>query len=567
MIELRQIGYRYPDTETPVLRAIDLRVDEGEMLLVAGPSGCGKSSLLRLLNGLIPHFHGGTLSGELRVAGLDPVRLGPRGMSGSVGFVHQNPEGHFVTRRVEDELAFAMENHGLPLGHMRRRVEEVLDQLTIAHLRDRDIDTLSGGERQRVAIGAVLTLQPQVLVLDEPTSQLDPQSAEDVLRALRTLNEDLGLTVVLAEHRLERVVEHADRLLLMSADRPPRLGTPAETLIGSPLAPPLVRLWHRLGRPAGEPTLKATRRSPEFKALRRRIADVPELLKEPDPPPTTDHRTARRNAQRPAAVDAQGLWLTYDDGHEGLRGLDLRPAHGTVTALLGRNGAGKSTLLKTLVGLLKPDQGRVSLRPDAGSKAVDPHRTELAQVAQQVGFVPQNPSRLLFHDTVTQELEWSLKQRQAGTSHRDDLQTLCRELDILHLGPRHPRELSTGERQRVALATALAGGPSLLLLDEPTRGLDIAIKERLAGRFRRLSREGVTLLIATHDVELVARCADRVALLAEGRVVTEGPWRQMLDGSTVFSTRIHRLFRNRHLHTVEDLEPLMKQKAGARGCE
>ena len=219
LIKLRALTYRYPDAAEPVIRGLDLHVEESELLLVAGPSGSGKSSLLRVFNGLVPHFHGGTVGGEIRVAGRDPIELGPRGMSDLVGFVHQNPEAHFVTNIVEDELAFAMENHGVDPATMRRRVEEVLDQLAIAHLRYRDIDTLSGGERQRVAIAGVLTLQPRILVLDEPTSQLDPQSASEVLAALRTLNDDLGLTLVLAEHRLDRVAQHADRVLLLDAGK------------------------------------------------------------------------------------------------------------------------------------------------------------------------------------------------------------------------------------------------------------------------------------------------------------------------------------------------------------
>lgn len=543
MIELESLTYSYPESPKPDLGPLDLVVEAGEFLLVAGPSGCGKTSLLRVFNGLAPHFHGGTISGSVRVFSTDPIAVGPRGMSHLVGFVHQNPESHFVTQIVEDELAFAMENHGMDLPTMQRRVEEVLDQLSIAHLRDREIDTLSGGERQRVAIAGVLTLQPRVLVLDEPTSQLDPQSAEEVLVALRALNEDLGLTLVMAEHRLERVAKYADRVLLMGASRALRVGDPAEVLAGSPLAPPLVRLCDHLGWRPPTLTIKATRRRPEFRRLKHQ------------PPPTNDDpddAAAGLTATAPPAISADNLWFSYPSAPEALKGLNLEVPTGSLTALLGRNGSGKSTLLKALVGLIRPQRGRVRLR--AGDRTLDPQRLELHQVAQDVGFVPQNPSRCLFHETVRQELEWSLAQRQQQDhGSRQRLDDLTDTLGIAGLMDRHPRQLSTGERQRVALATALAGDPSILLLDEPTRGLDSAIKDRMASWLTRQRQRGVTVLMATHDVELVARCADHTVLLGGGRHVAAGPTRQLLHGSPVFSTEIHRLFGDRRWHTLDDV--------------
>ncbi|MEM7049098.1 MAG: ATP-binding cassette domain-containing protein [Acidobacteriota bacterium] len=545
MIELRALTYRYPGAEQPVIEGVDLRIEESELVVVTGPSGSGKSSLLRTLNGLVPHFHGGKIAGEVEVAGRDPIAVGPRGMSNLVGFVHQNPEAHFVTQVVEDELAFAMENHGLDLATMRRRVEEVLDQLAIAHLRQREIDTLSGGERQRVAIAGVLTLQPRILVLDEPTSQLDPQSASEVLAALRALNDDLGLTLILAEHRLERVAQHADRVLLLEDGKVAALGPPGEALAGSPLAPPLVQLAHALGWPSPTLTLKETRRRPELRRLRQRLSSTVD--------PESPAAGGKEPASEPPAIEAQGLWWTYPGGVEGLKGLDLEAPRGSLTALLGRNGAGKSTLLRALVGLIRPDRGRIRLRPTAES-SLDPLKTPLHVVSQEVGFVPQNPSRLLFRDSVDAEVEWSLRQR--GRTDDAARQAMVEWLDTLRLsdfGDRHPRESSTGERQRLALATAFAGDPSILLLDEPTRGLDVEIKHRLAAALRHLCRRGVTVVMATHDVELVAECADRVALLGGGRLVAEGPTRTMLHGSPVFSTRINRLFGEPDLHTLEDV--------------
>jgi energy-coupling factor transport system ATP-binding protein len=253
VIDIAHLTYRYPAapgarSPEPVLDDLSLHVDEAAFVLVAGPSGAGKSTLLRCLNGLVPHFYGGEIGGQIRVAGQDPIALAPRGMSETVGFVFQDPESQAVVDVVEDELAFALENQGLPLSTMRTRIEEALDQLHIAPLRRRPLSTLSGGERQRVAIASVLTLHPRVLVLDEPTSQLDPQAAEEVLDALVKLNHDLGLTVILSEHRLERVVQYADQILYMPGPGgAPLFGEPRRVLSQIPLVPPLVALGRRLG--------------------------------------------------------------------------------------------------------------------------------------------------------------------------------------------------------------------------------------------------------------------------------------------------------------------------------
>ncbi len=248
MITLSHVTYTYPDQAMPALADFNVTIRQGEFVLVVGPSGAGKSTFLRSLNGLAPHFYGGRWAGQIEVGGRNPVDLAPRGMADLVGFVFQDPEAQFVVDTVEDELAFAMENFALPPATMRKRIEEVLDQMGIAEIRQRRISTLSGGEKQRVAIAAVLALQPEILVLDEPTSQLDPQAAEDVLLALRQLNEDQGLTVILSEHRLERVAQYADRILYLPAlGAAPVLDEPRTVMAQLPLVPPLVDLGRTLG--------------------------------------------------------------------------------------------------------------------------------------------------------------------------------------------------------------------------------------------------------------------------------------------------------------------------------
>ncbi len=529
MITLRDVTFTYPEASRPVLDRLTLDIEEGSFVLVMGPSGSGKSTLLRCLNGLVPHFAGGTIGGQVRVAGLDPVALGPRHMSRHVGFVFQDPEAQCVVERVEDELAFAMENFGLPPLLMRKRVEEVLDQLGIAHLRERRMSTLSGGERQRVAIAAVMTLQPQVLVLDEPTSQLDPQAAEEVLTAVQRLNQDLGLTVVLAEHRLERVLQFADRVLYLPGDgRPPIYGPPREVMGQADLAPPIIQLGKALGWDPLPLTIKEARR---FVDASPRVSSAPELH-----PQVSDTEPV---------VEFQHISFAYN-GRPALKDVSLTIRRGELVAVMGRNGSGKTTLLKHVVGLLRPQEGRVALF------GRDIRDEETQRIVQRVGYVPQNPNALLFADTVWQEVVFTRRSHHLPAGGEAEL---LETLGLAGLAHAYPRDLSVGERQRVALAAILAAEPEVLLLDEPTRGLDYWQKQALVGYLQGQKARGRTTVLVTHDVELVAACADRVVILGDGQVVVDGPTRQVMTQSLVFASQVNKLYRDPQVLTVADLLP------------
>jgi energy-coupling factor transport system ATP-binding protein len=516
-----ELTYRYPGRETPALRELNWTVAPGEFVTVTGPSGSGKSTLLRCLNGLTPHFSGGTFDGVVIVAGHDTRRYSPRVLARLTGFVFQDPEAQFIAGRVDDELAFGMEQLGVPAVTMRKRVEEVLDLLGIAALRDREIATLSGGERQRVAVAAALALQPSMLALDEPTSQLDPWGAEEVLAALNRLNEDLGLTVVLAEHRLERVVAHADRLTVLAVGGTIALDGPVrETVCQADVdsLPALLALGRRLDWNPLPLSIK------DGRAARRRDAALGRVPAPADPDPAPPGGAPVVALQRVSAG-----W----ERHPVLRDVDLEVRPGELVALMGRNGSGKTTLLRLVAGLHRPSSGKVLI---AGQ---DTTRFHPADIAQTVGYLPQNPSALFFAETLRAELAFTLKHhRQSGL----DLEATLATLGLEHAIERHPRDLSGGERERAALAAVLVGGPRVLLLDEPTRGMDAVRKRALVATLHRLRDDGVAILLATHDVELVAEVASRVALLGDGRIVADGGPRTVLSGSLTFTTAVNKLY-------------------------
>ncbi|MGC9348039.1 MAG: ABC transporter ATP-binding protein [Anaerolineae bacterium] len=540
MIAFERVTFRYPEAETPALHRVTFEIPDRAFAVVAGPSGAGKSTLLRCLNGLIPHFSGGTIAGRVTVDGMNPIAQGPQVMCRHVGFVFQDPETQFVMDRVEDEIAFALENAAMPRSEMRERVEEALTTLDLLPLRRRSLTTLSGGEKQRVAIAAALALRPRILVLDEPTSQLDPRSAQDVLLSLSRLNEALGLTVVLAEHRLERVLSFADHVLyLPGGDNGVRAGPPVEVMAAVDLAPPVVALGKALGWSPLPLTAKAGRRF-------ARDINVRDITRE-----GTDV------AVSPSVLSAQDVHAAYN-GSPVLRGvnLDLRP--GEVTALMGRNGAGKSTLLKTLVGLVKPGAGCIYL-DDRDVATMD-----VAEVCRQVAYLPQDPNALLFADRVRDEMMITLQNHGVeAASAPVDPAALLAELGLTDHADDYPRDLSVGERQRVALAAILITAPRIILLDEPTRGLDYRAKARLLSLVKRWREEGRAVLLVTHDVELIAAAADRVLVMVDGKIAERGAPSDVLSGMSDFAPQVAQLFPGTGWLTVDDVLSAL-ERAGQR---
>ncbi len=536
MIDFQSVSVTYPDTAHPILGDIDLHVNEGELCLVVGRTGSGKSTLLGAMNGHVPHFTGGTLGGRVTVGGRDTRTHRPRDLADVVGVVGQDPLAGFVTDLVEDELAYGMESLGLPANVMRKRVEETLDLLGLAQLRHRPLRTLSGGERQRVAIGSVLTAHPHILVLDEPTSALDPGAADDVLGALHRLVHDLGLTVVVAEHRLERVVQYADRVVRLTGDGGLVAGDPATILSASPVVPPVVEL----GRLAGWRPLPLSVRD-----ARRMAGPLRESLGLLPPTP----RGRPMGAASEVRVELRDVTIRHGST-TALRRVNLTMAAGEVVAVMGRNGAGKSTLLGAMVGLRRPDDGQVIMGGDAPADLSPRH------LLKRAGLVPQEAADLLFAETVTRECAAA----DGDSGAAPGTTAALFESFVPGIDPAtHPRDLSEGQRLALVLAVVLAADPSVLLLDEPTRGLDYPTKRRLVEVLRARAASGTAVVVATHDVELVAEAADRVVVLADGEVVADGVTADIVISSPAFAPQTAKILAPQPWLTVADVAAVLPE--------
>jgi energy-coupling factor transport system ATP-binding protein len=551
-LAIERLSYAYPRTSAPlttdtgangalVLRDVSLTLAPGEFTLLAGRSASGKTTLLRAACGLVPHFHGGELEGRVEVAGIDAIAAGPGTLASAVGYVAQDPETQIVSTTVAAEIALPLELRGDPPTSRARAVEEVALALAIPHLLNRTVDTLSGGELQRVALAAALVTRPKLVLLDEPTSQLDPVAGDELIWLLRRLNAEWGVSILLAEHRLERCLSAADRVIAMSSGAVSFDGAPSDFLSwaqtsDAALETPAARLFSLSGLsplPTGvrqaRQTLAAANRSlgrvPGGRGgLQRsgvnfspesdpRTAATPpgEKSSRPEAPPTP--------RQDPPAATVRALWVELgeaDARRDVLRGVDLRIERGERIALMGRNGAGKSTLLRTLAGLLEPVRGR-------------------AETPAGIALLTQSPGDYLVRERVADELPGD-----AGDA-------ALRAVGLEHVREADPRDLSGGERQRLALAIALAGQtdgerlPGLVALDEPTRGMDRARKRELEELIEGLAGRGAGVVVATHDVEFAAAFATRVVLLGDGVAIADGAAAELLSGGWYFATEVARI--------------------------
>jgi energy-coupling factor transport system ATP-binding protein len=540
MIDYEDLTFTYPAAETPAIQNVNLHISPGEFVLIAGESGTGKSTFLRCLNGLVPHFSGGVLSGSIRVAGLDPVQASPKRMSLSVGFVFQDPESQFVMDTVEDDIGFTLENAGIPADKIHRKISEILLRLDLLKLRERKIHSLSGGERQKVAIASALVCSPPILALDEPTSQLDPVAANEILETILLLKSQLQLTVLLSEHRLDRVLKYADRLVYFSPDhQPAQSGFPEQVLRRMDLHPPLVAIGLRLGwQPLPLSVEQAEPHAARFLETRPNL-----VLQQTG---SLDTRLSHHlSVEEEPVLKIEDLSVSLGKNSV-LAGVNLELFEGEVLAVIGPNGVGKTTLLRTIVGLQKPGAGRVMLH------GRDITSLNTADLCSLIGFLPQDPNALLFADSVAEELRVTLRNHRLPIDEAW-INRLLSRLGIMDQAECYPRDLSVGQRQRVALGAIMITKPPVLLLDEPTRGMDATAKRELLCLLKDLCREGMSIMLVTHDVELAAAAADRVALMGKGRVEECGtPW-EILPGLGNHAPQTSRLFPGSGWLTETDL--------------
>jgi energy-coupling factor transport system ATP-binding protein len=506
---VRGVTYRYPGAPAPALRGVDLDIAGGDLVLVAGPSAGGKSSLLRLFNGLIPQFHGGSISGRVLVAGLDAARTPTRRLATVAGMVFQEPEAQSVADTVEEDIVFGMEQQGVAPHEMRRRLDGLLELLGIEALRGRRLTTLSGGERQRVAIAAAMALEPRLLLLDEPSSQLDGAGADAVFAAMETLRERAGATVLVAEHRLDRLLPRAASVVEV-ADGTVTALPPREAAAALRAVPAVCELGRRLGLDPLPLTVEDARAALACRGLRARPVG---------------------EAASPGGtlLSVEGLTVAFD-GTEALRDVSVALREGEVIALLGANGSGKTTLFRAIAGLLRPRAGSVRFRGRPAPAAV-------AERSLEAGFVPQDPVMALYRDSVRDEVLEGLRFRGLA----DGVARALEDWDVHELADRNPRDLSVGQQQRVAIAAMLAHGPRAWLMDEPTRGADGPTKAWLAARLRAHAAAGGAAIVATHDLESAATFATRVVALDRGEVVVDLPARRAFSAEGPFPTQVARL--------------------------
>ena len=525
--EIRDLTFSYPAGSRPSLQHVDLTVEKGEYIALCGRSGSGKTTLLRHLKSVLTPY--GQCSGQVCFHGIPLAQVSQAEQAGKIGFVMQNPEDQIVTDKVWHELAFGLESLGTDQKTMRLRVAEMACYFGIQDWFHKDVATLSGGQKQLLNLASIMAMQPEVLILDEPTSQLDPIAASDFLNTVRKINLELGTTIIITEHRLEDIYHAADRVVVMEEGRIVACDTPRAVgaqlySSGSPMfaaLPTPVRVFYQVeGSDACPLTVREGR-----SWLTKTFADRPVTFTEPEYAPTENPRSA-------PALQVKEAWFRYErTSPDILQGMSLSVPSGSLYAIVGGNGAGKSTALKVISGICKPYRGSVEI---LGKNIRKYKAGELFQ--DGIAMLPQDPKSLFVKKTVREELEEMTKNTEA----MDQTAKLCQ---ISHLMDCHPCDLSGGEQQRTALAKVLLTNPQILLLDEPTKGLDNFFKVQFADMLCKLKEQGITILMVSHDVEFCAEYADQVSMFFDGQILTTDTPHRFFGQNSFYTTAANRMSR------------------------
>ncbi|MGF7060353.1 ABC transporter ATP-binding protein [Brassicibacter mesophilus] len=503
--KIENLTYFYPKSKESSLKNINLIINEGEFVLVLGKSGSGKSTLARVFNGIVPRFYGGSICGK-----IDQEQ--------DIGMVFQDPEAQLVMNKVESEIAFGLENMGIERSEMKKRVLETLNFLNISDIKHHKTYELSGGQKQKVAIGSTIAMGHRFLVFDEPTSQLDPVASEEILNVIKRLNEDLGYTIVLIEQRVDRCIHLANRIIFMEDgeivfDDEPEKFVFWNNSNALAFVPDITRYFVKMGQKEIPLTVKEGR-----KKLSKLYYSEICITKLDSDKNSIKNLVINRNEE---AVKIEKLSYKYENGIQALKEIDLSIYKGEIFGIMGENSGGKTTLLKNISGMLQPTQGKV-------------------MVKGEIGYLSQNPNDYLFNDTVYEELKYTLDNKGIKDDRR--IEKTLKKLDIYKFKEKNPRDLSGGERQRVALASILVMSPEILILDEPTRGLDNELKKELTQAMLDFKRENKTVILVTHDIEFVSKLCDRVCLIFDGTVAKVGCKYDVLTSGLFYSSQINKLF-------------------------
>ncbi|MGG3563047.1 energy-coupling factor transporter ATPase [Neobacillus rhizosphaerae] len=534
-IELNDVTFTYPDSSQPAISNLSLNINKGEFVVLFGASGSGKSTLLQLLKKEIqPH---GTLLGQLSINGENLQAA--KDISNKVGFVFQDPENQMVADDVLHEIVFGLENTGLSTNAMRNRVAEMVHYFGAEPLLHKKVHALSGGKKQQINLASVLLMQPDILLLDEPTAQLDPVSSREFLDILKRINDEFGMTIIIAEHRLEEVFTLADQIVMMDQGRVQISGEPREVL---------PEIWKSSNK-AFIPSIPALFFEMDGKGMiplsvkeGRKWAQKSELQ------PIYPENKLRINSVGGELIKGLNVSCRYDKREDLiLDELALSLNKGEFYALLGGNGSGKSTLLKSLAGLLKLEGGKILLE----GKPLKGYKNK--ELTRKIGYLPQNPKLFFIQDTFEKEIMETMA--QWNVTDMNEVETLLVELGIAHLTSSHPYDLSGGELQKAALACVLLRKPELLLLDEPTKGLDPISKENLANILHDLRSSGMTIFMSTHDVEFAAQYATKCGMLFQGKITSEDEPKKFFKGNFFYTTMIQRIFRDNKTAT-----PLIREE-------
>jgi energy-coupling factor transport system ATP-binding protein len=525
-LKIKDLNYFYPEQQERALKNINLEIEEGDFVLFVGGSGSGKSTLVKAIAGLVPEFYGGKVSGEITINKKNINEFNRRDLVQKVGIVFQDPETQLVMTKVEDEIAFGLENIALNENLIRRRIFEVSGALALNPFLCKNVPYLSGGLKQKVALASILAMQPDILILDEPTSQLDPVAGEEILTIIRRLNEENGITVILIEQRLERCFHLADRFVFIEKGEI-KLNTKNVNMVNnwvkseySPFVPPIVRLFSELGCSKIPLTVKEGRKY--LKNINSNIGSNSVEINEEE--------------RLTPVIEVNNLWYVYENGEEALRNINIKIFQGEFLVVMGDNSAGKTTFIKNINGLLNPSRGSVKLW---GKDGVNFKKED---IFKKIAYLSQNPNDYLFKETVEEELIFT--QNNFNCLNEEVRRKLLLKLGLEEKTLENPRDLSSGERQRVALASILVSNPEIIILDEPTRGLDYDLKIVLGDLLLDLQKEGITIVMITHDVEFAAEYGERIALMSRGEIIAQGRKEEILSGSNFYSPQISKLFKN-----------------------